>query len=607
MASIFGSSQPRMISADGLTTVDFDHSKILIDRPEFDTLMNQSRLNGDRNFHQRGYHWLFKIRDYLFNYNHPDSKFESVMEYLGTEITLYAHRDAEPFSDTSGETVPFFFDSFERFYADDPDSGKSDYIEYTFKSTKFVSMYFPSFPVSRQLYRNEEQDNTLDIDDCTPITIESIDTTANTITLSWVPNVDSIFAPGVDPDGTTPGWALARCEFDALEKSGEAATADPARDGDYVDILLIESGIYSTRTLNYTWINRGGGSAEANWIVGDKVYLYNPYVGKWTWPTGVNPIVEKSGAGWRQKQVGSGGAFIDGSGDLILLINGWTSGTLVSTGAFKADNSDWDSFTVMNSDSAVIVAGGSDWRQDQIYSGHVIAITDPVYDFICYCTGTNGSKNEIGYVKFTEDLSSISYSTTEIVDSGAKTVGLMYPSVIYHNGKYRMIYVDKDDTATPDSTWAVREAFSQNPEGPFGIGDAIIPVYTGNEGSWRSGYCDSYFQFHYKNRLYMLTAGTAVYAASGTRGNRQIGLYYYNENLATPAWQEDKRSPIFINPIYGNDVWPNRNDNWASDHMGGQFPILEHPTNGRMYLFMSCNYAADAYSAGMLYLEIPTL
>lgn len=105
----------------------------------------------------------------------------------------------------------------------------------------------------------------------------------------------------------------------------------------------------------------------------------------------------------------------------------------------------------------------------------------------------------------------------------------------------------------------------------------------------------------------MLSAGTAVYAASGTRGNRQVGLWYYNENLSTPAWQEDKRSPVFINPIYGSDVWASRDDDWADDHMGGQFPLVQHPTNDRMYLFMSCNESADRYSAGMMYLDIPTI
>ena len=601
MSNIFGSGPPKITDTSGLNPVTFNYSLVLENRSIPVAPMNDDKLTGSRKYNTKGTHWEFRIRDLLFKYSPDYSQFNDISDHYHKEVWLYQHNDGEPFKDLAGDPVPFVLleaqvGTIDKQLVEGTTSdGLGDYIDLTFVSTEYISFYSSFFPVSQQLWRNEEGDNTLSTSVGTPITLTAIDTVNNRITLSWVPNVETLFDPGVSPSGTTPGWALMAAEV----KNMSPSTADPSTSGDYADIMLITGGSYSTKTLNYT-IPRG---SESNFAVGDKLVLYNAYRGKWTWPD-ANPIVN-SGTGWRSTYVAPGGTFLHSDGSLRLLVNGYSTGYEI--GYFKSDGNDWETFTVQNSDAAIFTASGTgDWRDNYIFSGGSVLYIESEDKYICYVSGHNGSKWAIGYVKFTEDFGSITYSSSEIIDSSGSSAGFANPSVILHNGLYRMLYTDRQASSSPvTGVWNVREAFSTSPEGPFvDSGNVIVAGHSGNDGSWHEGWSDNMHMFHYKNKLYALIAGTSRYSTSGSRANRVTGLFYYNENLSTPAWQEDKRSPVFINPFYGDDLWPGVDD-WAWDHMGGYPSVIEHPTNGRLYLFFSSNGGTNTYKVGAIYLDIP--
>jgi len=426
---------------------------------------------------------------------------------------------------------------------------------------------------------------------CKDIFVVDIDTGANTIEVSWLPYIENIWSPTSGEE-----WAL-------LNRENTDGGADPIRTGNYQEILQITGGTYSTRILNYDATDMKG--AEGNWSVGDLCMFYNPYDSNWEWPS-ANPIIEEAGAGWRSTYVAPGGHFFHSGGYLVLLVNGYSAAYEV--GAFKSDDKDWETWSVLNSDNAIFTkSSAGDWRDDAIFSSSVLKL--PNEDrFIAYCSGLNGSKWKIGYVKFDEDFSagSIEYSDDEIVDSsGSGTSGYCAPSVIYYAGKYRMVYCDRKDGDPDNDDWCVKEAFADTPEGPFENPVTIFEASSTNEGIWRSSHSDNFCYFLWKGRLYLLLAGTSRYLASGTRGNRVLGLCSWDEKLATPAWVEDPRGPIFLS-FYNDDIWPGIDD-WAQDHTGGYPSMAIHPVDGKIYLFLSANASGDAYKIGVWKLDIQNL
>ena len=451
------------------------------------------------------------------------------------------------------------------------------------------------FPCRMVLYRNKEMNNTLSTTDGTEITVSAIDTANNTITLSWLPYVPSIWSPG-----TGKKWAILNLE--------NISPADPSYSGDYTEAVLIDSGTYSTRVLNYSDLH----GADTNWSTGDKVAIYCPYRSNIEW-YGSNPIIGYAGTGWRSKYVLPCGTFTDSSGNLILLVKAKSTAGVLSVGAFQSAGDDWTSWTAMNGDAAIFTGGGSTWRPDGV-TGQSSVIKLPNEDrYISYFCGYNSTsgKREIGWVKFDENFSSdsIEYSSDEIIDSSGSSVGFVQPSVVYYAGKWRMVYLDEDDNSDPASStnpWTLREAFSDTPEGPFTDAGAIITARTTNDGSYRSGHIAGPAYFMWKGRLYLFVSGTSRYKYSGTRGNAMYGLFYWDDRLATPAWVEDKRNPIFMNPEYGASLWPGEDD-WAEDHMGGGMGLAIHPTNGKLYIFFPANAGTDTYQIGMAYMDIQTL
>jgi len=426
---------------------------------------------------------------------------------------------------------------------------------------------------------------------CKEIFVTAINTGTNSVTLSWIPYIESLVSPTTNYE-----WGLLNLET-------MSGGADPDVDGDIVEAFSLDSGTYSTRVFTYT----DARGAEGNWTVGDRVALINPYEGNFDWPS-ANPIISKSGAGWRATYVAAGGCFHHSDGSLVLLVSG--NDGAYEIGAFKSDGTDWTSWSVLNSDSPIFTASGnSDWYHAQIFAGGSVFKLPNEDRFIAYVSGYTGTKWKIGWIKFDEDFSagSIEYAPDEIIDSSGATNGLVAPSVIYYAGKYRMAYTDRNDNSSPvNSTnpWKSKEAFSNTPEGTFTYSADICSGRTGNAGSWREGWTDNHCYFMWKGKLCLIMGGTSRYSTSGTRANRVNGLWYWDEKLATPAWVEDKRNPIWTGLLYGSDLWAGIDD-WAEDHLGGYWCMAINPTNGKLYVFFTAKNTD--YAIGIMTMDMQNL
>ena len=134
---IFGEQEPKIITSSG-TSIYFDHTIIVENKPVFNRIEHESKINGNRLFVNKGYHWVFKFKMNLFKYSDPLTKFEEIEGALFDNVTLYKHRDRDPFKDDNGDIVSFCFIELEPFYLDKLNF--KDCLLLTFESTKFVKM-----------------------------------------------------------------------------------------------------------------------------------------------------------------------------------------------------------------------------------------------------------------------------------------------------------------------------------------------------------------------------------------------------------------------------------------------------------------------------------
>lgn len=104
---LFGTTAPKIVS--GATTVNFDHATILKNEPEYERSVHENSVSLDRNIICYGAYWTFEIRDNLFQYGSPATKYAAIKALLHTDVTLWAHRDGEAFRNAIGAPVPFAF------------------------------------------------------------------------------------------------------------------------------------------------------------------------------------------------------------------------------------------------------------------------------------------------------------------------------------------------------------------------------------------------------------------------------------------------------------------------------------------------------------------
>ena len=135
--AIFGTGQPKIISAAD-ETINLDYAKILVDEPEFDNVIHQSKIDGARTFLNKGYHWRYEVLIHLVRYGDPTDKYNALNGVLHTNVTLYRHRDNDPVKTPVGSICPFNFAELRPIYL--TDSYYKDALHLVFLSTEFVDI-----------------------------------------------------------------------------------------------------------------------------------------------------------------------------------------------------------------------------------------------------------------------------------------------------------------------------------------------------------------------------------------------------------------------------------------------------------------------------------
>lgn len=151
---IFGTLNPKIVS--GVTTCNFDYSVLIKSEPEYDIEIHQNPVNIDRNIIYYGAYWTFIIRDYLYKYGVPATKYAAIKALLNTNVYLWFDRNYDPFKSPAGTTVNFNFAEMQEITLRDTDCIQA--LDLTFLSTGYIS---PSELTYEYLIREREEDEIL--------------------------------------------------------------------------------------------------------------------------------------------------------------------------------------------------------------------------------------------------------------------------------------------------------------------------------------------------------------------------------------------------------------------------------------------------------------
>jgi hypothetical protein len=106
--AIFGTDKPRL--TDNSVNIDLDYCEVIRSEPEFKGFIQKNELTGTQGHVDRGYHWVYEVKYYIYKEADPTGKYNQLAALLGTEIyKLYPHRDHREFVDWNANDVPFFF------------------------------------------------------------------------------------------------------------------------------------------------------------------------------------------------------------------------------------------------------------------------------------------------------------------------------------------------------------------------------------------------------------------------------------------------------------------------------------------------------------------
>lgn len=132
---IFGNQAPKFqVSA---TDVLLDYAVIEVDDIDYATLMNESKLDRQRDFITRPRHHIFQVLIHLHRYQSPKAKFDEIVAHLGTATCqLWRHRDAQAFQDTGSNDANFIFFSYQSLYITTTDY--ADGLRLVFRSAEAI-------------------------------------------------------------------------------------------------------------------------------------------------------------------------------------------------------------------------------------------------------------------------------------------------------------------------------------------------------------------------------------------------------------------------------------------------------------------------------------
>lgn len=137
---IFGTAAPKFIFDNGggsETTVLLDHAVIIKDEPEVDTLTIRSPLSGHKFNFWRGKYWYFDVNINLYKYSDPLSKYSNLKAFEGQNVSLWRHRDGEPFKKSGGADCLFLLKEVTAFAIEDVEY--RDRVVLRFESIDYVN------------------------------------------------------------------------------------------------------------------------------------------------------------------------------------------------------------------------------------------------------------------------------------------------------------------------------------------------------------------------------------------------------------------------------------------------------------------------------------
>jgi len=137
---IFGTGRPKFVydlGGEDESEILLDHFIVDDDNLEDDVIEHESVITKYRDWEEKGEHYLFSGRMNIFRFGNPFAKYQEVMAYKNSLVTLWRHRDHDAFQDSSGNIVLFKV-KMEPYYF--TQAKYKDVIKLTFKSQKPVDI-----------------------------------------------------------------------------------------------------------------------------------------------------------------------------------------------------------------------------------------------------------------------------------------------------------------------------------------------------------------------------------------------------------------------------------------------------------------------------------
>lgn len=417
--------------------------------------------------------------------------------------------------------------------------------------------------------------------DGTAITITAIDTVNHIITLSWLPKY-AIETPTIGKE-----WIV------GIGSEVLPEYAEPDLYGQDSAYLKITSGNRATKTLTYdpTVIRK-----TELFTVGARVYFYNIYNSGLDVNAGRSGVLIPSVAGtYYSIMTGTGAVWKHSDGTYRMALNG-NDGTQWQVGLWSSTNLlDW---TFISSTPLISKSGIDDWRRDGLQISCILPLGG---GFIGYCWGMVGGYNNIGWVKFDENMQNVSFSSDKILNYPAVPYGFYNANVIYYNGEFKMLVSarlswDYELEATP---WEVWECYSPTFEGPFTKRAAILNTTNASirnlHTCYRSSHSTAFSQFLLNGKLCAWIDGTSLWNYASNRGERQFGLMYYDD--ADSTWKDLNIGIIAATYQYANLIW-----NVPRGHLGGIPTMIKK--DGKLYVYLATTQVSDSYQTIVFRKEI---
>lgn len=291
---------------------------------------------------------------------------------------------------------------------------------------------------------------------------------------------------------------------------------------------------------------------------------------------------------WRRSTVAQGNFFRTKTGELRLVVNGLDMNGTSNQNLWKRTiglswpldqndlTGDW-----YTDDNARITM--NDFPQWCSATGFVLTsvIKSPTEDcWIGYGNtyGATGVQRVVGWVKFNDDMSWFQFGETPVDLDYGSTYGYYQPSVVFYNGKYRLAVAFLNNDTSPDNgNWELKYYESTNPLGDWVYKSNVTSIdYRDIKDCFMSSHSTEVSMFILHNKLCAFVDGTSRWNAQGNRGQRQIGLMFFDD--AKELWIPYRPGVVFAGYQFSNLIW-----NLPFGHTGG----IQSLTMDKEYLYFA--------------------